>query len=131
MDDLNAKSSHGCYSNRSVQKQTRLDRNENGPISCLSNCEPNILSKLSHCKQSVDSKQVNTERKNRKEEKTKKTVKILERVRSNRDQLLEQVTETTYRRTKTVQRGHESDSSEDGMPQVEWRKMDITNQRRD
>ena len=34
------------------------------------------------------------------------TVKIVERGR-NRDQMLEQVTETTYRRTRTVQRGHE------------------------
>ena len=45
--------------------------------------------------------------------------------------MLEQVTETTYRRTRTVQRGYESDSSEDDMPQVEWRKMDIVNQRRE
>ena len=47
------------------------------------------------------------------EEKPKKTVKIVERERSLRDQLLEQVTETTYRRTRTVQRGHESEGSDD------------------
>ena len=136
LDEINAKLSHGCYSNRSVQKRIRLDRNENGPISSLSNCEPNILSTNSHCKQPVDSKQ-NTERRNRMEENPKKTVKIVERERSNRNQLLEQVTEMTYRITRTVQRGNETDGSEDDMPQVEWRKMgnsskmDITQQRRD
>ena len=132
MVELNDTSSHGCYSNRAVQKRTRLDRNENGPNSSLSNCEPNTLSKLSHCKQSVDDtrKQKYLERKYRMEEKPKKTVKIVERER-NRDQMLEQVTETRYRRTRTVQRGHVSDRSEDDMPQVEWRKMDIVNQRRD
>ena len=52
------------------------------------------------------------------EEKPKKTVKIVERDR-NRDQLLEQVTETTYRRTRTVHRGQDSDSSKDDTPQVE------------
>ena len=136
LDEINAKSSHGCYSKRSVQKRTRLDRNESGLISSLSNCEPNILSTISHCKQSVDSKQ-NTERRNRMEEKPEKTVKIVERERSNRSQLLEQVTEMTYRRTRTVQRGNETDGSEDDMPQVEWRKMGnspkmvITQQRKD
>ena len=135
LDETKAKSSHGCYSNRSVQKRSRLDRNKNGPISSFSNCETNILSTISHCKQSVDSKQ-NTERRNRMEENPKKTVKIVERERSNRNQLLEQVTEMTYRRTRTVQRGNETDGSEDDMPQVEWRKMgnspkmDITQQRR-
>ena len=54
-------------------------------------------------------------------EKPKKTVKIVERDRS-RDQLLEQVTETTYRRTRTVHRGQHSDSSDEDTPQVEWRK---------
>ena len=64
------------------------------------------------------------------EEKPKKTVKIVDRDRS-RDQLLEQVTETTYRRTRTVQLVQDTYSSEDDRPQVEWRKMDIVNQRRD
>ena len=54
----------------------------------------------------------------------------MERDRS-RDQLLEQVTETTYRRTRTVHRGQDSDSGEDDTPQVEWRKKDIINRRRD
>ena len=45
--------------------------------------------------------------------------------------MLKQVTETTYRRTRTVQRGHESDSSEEDIPQVKRRKMEILNQRRE
>ena len=123
LDELNDTSSHGCYSNRSVQKRTRLVRNEKGPNSSLSNCEPNTLSRRSHCKQSVaDTRKQYQERKSRMEGKPKKTVKIVEPGR-NRDQMLEQVTETTYRRTRTVQRGHESDSSEND--------MDIANQRRD
>ena len=64
------------------------------------------------------------------EEKPKNTVKIIEREK-NRDKMLKQVTETTYRRTRTVKRGHESDSSEEDVPQVEWRKVDIINQRRE
>ena len=63
------------------------------------------------------------------EEKPKKTTKIIEREK-NRDQMLDQVTETTYRRTRTV-RGHESDSSEEDLPQVERRKVDIINQRKE
>ena len=47
-------SSQGCYSNRSVQKRTGLDRNENGQNSRFSNCEPKTLSKISYYKQSVD-----------------------------------------------------------------------------
>ena len=64
------------------------------------------------------------------EEKPKKTVKIMERHRS-RDQLLEQMTETTYRRTRTVHREQDSDSSEDDTPQVERKKMDIIDRRKD
>ena len=63
-------------------------------------------------------------------EKPKKIVKILEREK-NRDQMLEQVTETTYRSRRTVQRGHKSDSLEAGIPQVERRKVDIINQRKE
>ena len=93
------------------KKPTRLDRNENGQNSCLSNCEQTTLSKLSHCEQSVDIRRnncKNTEkhyqnRKSRMEEKLKKTVKKTERER-NRDQMLEQVTETTYRRIQTVRK---------------------------
>ena len=48
LDNAQDTSSHGCYSNRSVQKRTMLDRNENGQNSHSSNCEQNILSKISH-----------------------------------------------------------------------------------
>ena len=54
LNELKDKSSHSCYSNRSVQKRTRLDRNKNGPNSSLSKLEQNSLCKMSHCKQSVD-----------------------------------------------------------------------------
>ena len=54
LDKLKDKSSHSCYSNRSVQKRTRLDRNKNGPNSSLSKFEQYSLCKISHCKQSVD-----------------------------------------------------------------------------
>ena len=119
LDELNDASSRGCYNNSSVQKQTGLDRNENGQNSRLSNCDPNTLSKLFHCKQSVDdTRKQYQERKSRMEEKPRKTINIVER-EQNRNQMLEQVTETTYRRTTTLQRGHESDSSEDDIPQVE------------
>ena len=113
LNELKDKSSHSCY-------RTRLDRNENGPNSSLSKFEQNSLCKISHCKQSVDkiSKQVYLETSSRMEEKPKKTIKIVERDRS-RDQLLEQVTETTYRRTMTVHRGQDSDSSDEDTPQVE------------
>ena len=40
--------------------------------------------------------------------------------------MLEQITETTFHRTRTVQRGttgNESESSDSDMPQVEWRKV--------
>ena len=69
MDEAQNTSSHDCYSNRSVQKRTRLDPNENGQKSRLSICEQNTLNKISHCKQSVDTKlnnSKNAERINRK-----------------------------------------------------------------
>ena len=138
LNELKDKSSHSCYSNRSVQKRIRLDRNENGLNSSLSKFEQNNLCKISPCKWSVDkitkrnspTKQVYLEMSSRLEEKLKKTVKIVERDRS-RDQLLEQGTETTYRRTRTVHRGQDSDISEHDTPQIEWRKMDLINRRRD
>ena len=128
LNELIDKSSHSCYSNCFVQKRTWFDRNENGSNSILSKFEQNNLRKISHCKQSVDkiSKQAHLESKNRMKEKPIKIVEIVERDR-NREQLLEQVTETTYRRTRTVHREQDSDSSEDDTPQVEWKKMDIIN----
>ena len=59
------------------------------------------------------------------EKKLKKTVKI-ENTVGKRNQMLEQITETTFHRTRTVQRGtqgHESDGSDWDMPQVEWKKV--------
>ena len=99
--------SHGCYCNRSFQNQIRLDWNKNGQNSRLPNCEQNTLSKLSHCKQSVDIKINKKEKKFAKEQmkkKSKKTVKLMYR-EWRRDQMLEQVSETTYQRIRTVQRG--------------------------
>ena len=113
---------------------------KNGQNSRLSKCEQNILSKISHCKQSVEKKIQNPknaerERKFAKEqmgEKPKKTVKLMDR-EGRRDQMLEQVTETTYQRTRTEQRGatgNDWDSSDSDIPQVEWRKVDtLTNER--
>ena len=102
MDEAQNTSSHGCYSNRSVQKRPRLNRNKNGQKSRLSICEQNILSKISHCKQSVDTKLNNPKNAERKrnfareqmEEKPKKTVKLID-FDWRLDQMLEQVTETT------------------------------------
>ena len=57
------------------------------------------------------------------EKKLKKTVK-LENGESKRNQLLEQITETTFQRTRTEQRGstgNESESSDSDVQQVEWR----------
>ena len=77
MNELIDKSSHSCYSNRFVQKRTRLDRNKNGSNSSLSKFEQNSLRKISHCKQSVDkiSKQAYMESKSRMEEKPKRESK--------------------------------------------------------
>ena len=60
-----------------------------------------------------------------------KTVK-LENSEGRRNQMLEQITETTFHRTRTVQRGttgNESESSDSDMPQVEWRKVTPKNER--
>ena len=54
LDRTKDTSSHGCYSNQSVQKRTKVDRNENGQNSRLSNCIQNSSSKISQCKQSLD-----------------------------------------------------------------------------
>ena len=57
------------------------------------------------------------------EKKLKKTVKV-ENGESRRNQLLEQILETTFQRTRTVQRGatgNESESSDSDIPQVEWK----------
>ena len=66
------------------------------------------------------------------EEKPYKTVKLMDR-EGRRDQMLEQVTETTYQRTGTVQKGatgDDWDSSDSDIPQAEWRKV-TPNKRKD
>ena len=64
------------------------------------------------------------------EDKPKKTVTIMEREKK-RDQMVERVTETTYRRKRTLQRWHESDISDENIPQVEWRKVYIENKKKE
>ena len=54
LDRMQETSSHGCYSNQSVQERTKLDRIKNDQNSRLSNCVQNSSSKISQCKQSVD-----------------------------------------------------------------------------
>ena len=133
LDELSNTSSPGCYSNRFVQNQTKLDRNENGQNSRLCNFD---LKKISHCVQLVEidkkneqrkiaAKQVEKTKDRSMEEKLKKTAKI-ENTVGKQNQMLEQITETTFHRTRTVQRGtqgHESDGSDWDMPQVEWKKV--------
>ena len=46
------------------------------------------------------------------------------------DEILEQVTETTFQKSRTVQRGateNDGDNSDSDIPQVEWRKVYIRN----
>ena len=130
LDKISNTSSPGCYSNLFVQNQTELDRNEN---------DQNTLNKISHFIQLVE---IDKKEKQRKiatkqeeklkeepmEKKLKKTVK-LEKTEGKRNQMLEQITETTFHRTRTVQMGttgHESDASDWYMPQVEWKKVTPT-----
>ena len=102
LDETLNTSPHGCYSNRSVPKRTKLDRNENVQNSGLSNCDQNNLNKIFNCIQSVDIKSNEKERKmeaelekkftkEEMEKKLKKTVKD-ENGESRRNQLLEQIT---------------------------------------
>ena len=53
LDELSNTSSPGCYSNRSVQNQTKLDRNENCQSSRFRNIVQNSLNKSSHCVQLI------------------------------------------------------------------------------
>ena len=61
--------------------------------------------------------------------KSKKAVKIINRRQDEeREEMTEQVTKTTFSRTRMVKRGacskQDSDSSDSDIPQVEWRAMD-------
>ena len=64
------------------------------------------------------------------EDEPKKTVTLMEREKK-RDQMVERVTETTYRRKRTLQRWHESDISDENIPQVELRKVYIENKKKE
>ena len=127
LDRTQDTSSHGCYSNQSVQKRIKLDRNENDQNSCLTNCIRNSSSKISQCKQSVDFTTNNFKYPEEKQmerqpgkEKPKKTVKIIERKTNEgrRDQILEQVTETTFQRTSTVHRGTSGETCRTARTQI-------------
>ena len=136
LDELSNTSSPGCYSNRFVQNQTKLDRNEKGQNSRLCNFDQNSLNKISHCVQFVEIDQKKEQRKfaakqveklkNRSmEKKLKKTAKI-ENTVGKQNQLLEHITETTFHRTRTVQRGtqgHKSDGSDWDTPKIKWKKV--------
>ena len=139
MDETPNTSSPGCYSNRFVQNQTELDRNENGQNSSFCNCDQSTLNKISHCIQLVKiskkdkqrkfaAKQAEELKEEQMEKKLKKTAK-LKKTEGKRNQMLEQITETTFHRTRTVQRGtrgNESEGSDWDMPQVEWKKFTPT-----
>ena len=138
-------SSHGCYGNQFLQNWTRLDRNENGQSSRFQKQlnEQNTLNKISRTKQSVKNSDFNNCNKStRKSAKTvkmeknqsgsgklKKVVKITNRPNEEREELTEQVTETTFSRTRMVKRGacsrQDSDSSDSEVPQIEWRAVDM------
>ena len=146
-------SSHGCYDNQFVQNWTKLDRNENGRSSRFQKeqNQKNTLFKIARKKQSVENSEFtkNLNGKNciqiskhpveltqaafiKKMEKNKseKSKKITNRQNGDRrgDELTEQVTETTFPRTRMVKRGavcsrQDSDTSDSKVPQVEWRTV--------
>ena len=145
-------SSRGCYDNQFVQKRTKLDRNENGQNSSFqtNQNQKNTLDKLAREKQLVDNLKFNTISikkdtsnlkqsadfteaalsKEMEKSNTGKSKKTLNRQNGDRreDELTEQVTETTFSRTRMVKRGaacsrQESDDSESDVPQVEWRTV--------
>ena len=112
LDETPNTSSPACYSNRFFPKRTELDGNKNGQNSRLCNCDQNTLNKISHCIQSVDISKKEKQRKitakqeekfkeEQMEKKLKKTVK-LDNTEGRRNQMLEQITETTFHRTRTV-----------------------------
>ena len=63
LDETPNTSSPGCYSNRFLQNQTELDRNENGQNSRLCNCDQNTLNKMSHCIKLVEISKKDKQRK--------------------------------------------------------------------
>ena len=146
-------SSHGCYGDRFVQNWTKLDRNENGQSSRFQRepNEKNTISKISRIKQSgknsnkkdcnkISNQSAISRRMDKNQSGSGKSKKITTRqneerrdeltTRQNeerRDELTEQVTETTFSRTRMVKRGacsrQDSDTSDSDLPQVEWRTV--------
>ena len=145
-------SSSSCYGNQNGQKRTGHDRNESETSSRSikrENCEkPEIsLSQSCHSIQSVEKFKIihrnlpiHTKTRIRecfKENRAMKTGETLNsgkgrkivriQERNSLDTLTEEVTETTFQRTRTIQRTpnkSDSDNSDsDDMPQVEWRAM--------
>ena len=137
-------SSHGCYGNQFVPNWKKLDRNENSQSSSFQGEQnkKNTLNKISRTKQSViNSDTRNCNKSTRKlaitvkmeknqsgSGKSKKLVKIANRQNEEREELTEQVTETTFSRTRMVKRGacsrQDSDSSDPEVPPIEWRAVD-------
>ena len=142
-------SSHGCYGNQFVQNWTKLDRNENGQSSRFQKeqSQKNTLFKIAHKKQSVENLKFTTnlndknciqifkhpaeltkaafmkEMENNKSGKSKKITNKQNEARRG-DELTEQVTETTFSRTRMAKRGaacsrQDSDTSDSDVPQVE------------
>ena len=139
-------SSRGCYDNQFVQNRTKLDRNENGQNSSFQTVEKhkNTLDRIAREKQLVDisklKDKLNSKQLESKETASSKEMERSETGKSKRtknkqngnqredDQLTEQVTETTFSRTRMVKRGaacsrQESDDSDSDIPQVEWRPV--------
>ena len=139
-------SSRGCYDNQFVQNRTKLDRNENGQNSSFQTVEKhkNTLDRIAREKQLVDiskfkdklnSKQLESKEtassKEMERSETGKSKKTKNKQNGNQredDQLTEQITETTFSRTRMVKRGaacsrQESDDSDSDIPQVEWRPV--------
>ena len=134
-------SSHGCYGDRFVQNWTKLDRNENGQSSRFQReqNEKNTISKISRIKQSgknsnkkdcnkISNQSAISRRMDKNQSGSGKSKKITTRQNEERrDELTEQVTETTFSRTRMVKRGacsrQDSDTSDSDLPQVEWRTV--------
>ena len=134
-------SSHGCYDDQFVQNWTELDRNENGQSSRFQReqNEKNTLNKIPRTKQSdKNSVQKNYNQIPKQSAITRKMDKVQSgsgksKKKTNRqneerrDELTEQVTETTFSRTQMVKRGacsrQDSDTSDSDIPQIEWRTV--------
>ena len=142
-------SSRGCYGNQLVQNRTKLDRNENGQSLRFQKeqSQKNTLNKIAREKQSVNNSKFNKNSirkdniqtsqqsadltqgafsKKMEKNKTGKSKKITNRQNGDQreDELTEQVTETTFSRTRMVKRGaacsrQDSDNSDSDVPQVE------------